>query len=228
MRACLDNLGITRIDLLVLTHWDMDHVGGTSAVFGRVTRALIGPTDGSPAAAIGTQLAESGADVSQASQGLTGRLGDLGWEVLWPRARLGSVQPGNDASVTMRFKGVGTCAAGCLSSLFLGDLGDRPQALMAAANRIGRVDVVKVAHHGSADQNPGLYAALHATVGVIGVGLDNGYGHPTDKLLGILADVGTLPTRTDLEGMALLSPGPGGSVSVWTEHPLPADRVRAH
>jgi competence protein ComEC len=228
LRRCLDELGVGRIDLLVLTHWDMDHVGGTSAVFGRVTRAMIGPPDGSPAAAIGGQLADNGAAVSQVSQGLSGRLGELGWEVLWPKARLGSVEPGNDASVTMRFTGVGACATGCLSSLFLGDLGDRPQALMMAANRIGPVDVVKVAHHGSADQNPGLYSALHATVGVIGVGLDNTYGHPTDKLLRILADNGTLPTRTDFEGMTLLSAAPDGGVSVWTEHPLPAGKALSH
>ena len=228
LRHCLDELRIGRIDLLVLTHWDMDHVGGSSAVFGRVTRAIIGPTDGSPAATIGGQLADNGAAVSQVSQGLSGVLGELGWEVLWPRARLGSVAPGNDASVTLRFTGVGACTAGCLSSLFLGDLGNRPQALMMAANRIGRIDVVKVAHHGSADQNPALYAALHATVGVIGVGADNGYGHPTDLLLGILADTGTLPTRTDLEGMVLLAPAPGGSVTVWTEHPLPAPNMVSH
>jgi competence protein ComEC len=38
---------------------------------------------------------------------------------------------------------------GACRRLFLGDLGNRPQALMMAANRIGTVDVVKVAHHGS-------------------------------------------------------------------------------
>lgn len=228
LRRCLDELGISRIDLLVLTHWDMDHVGGTSAVFGRVALAMIGPTDGSPASAIGGELAESGAAVSQVSQGLSGRLGELGWEVLWPPAQRGSVQPGNDASVTVRFTGVGACAEGCLSSLFLGDLGNRPQALMMAVNRIGRVDVVKVAHHGSADQNPRLYAALQAKVGVIGVGTDNGYGHPTATLLGILADTGTLSTRTDLEGMALVSPAQGGSVSVWTERAPPDGTAQSH
>jgi competence protein ComEC len=228
LRRCLDQLGIGRIDLLVLTHWDIDHVGGTSAVFGRVTRAMIGPTDGSGASAIGGQLADNGAAVSQVSQGLSGQLGELGWEVLWPRARLGSVEPGNDASVTVRFTGLGACVSGCLSSLFLGDLGDRPQALMMTANRIGPVDVVKVAHHGSADQNPKLYAALHAAVGVIGVGLDNSYGHPTKKLLGFLADNGTVPTRTDLSGMVMLSPAPGGGVSVWTEHPLPVGEALSH
>ena len=228
LRRCLDDLGIGRIDLLVLTHWDIDHVGGTSAVFGRVTRAMIGPTDDSPAAAIGRQLADNGAAVSEVSQGLTGVLGELGWEVLWPRARLGSLAPGNDASVTMRFTPIGACTTGCLSSIFLGDLGKRPQTLMMAANRIGPVDVVKVAHHGSADQNPALYAALHATVGIIGVGSDNGYGHPTDLLLAILAENRTSPTRTDLEGMALLAPAPGGGVTVWTEQPMPAGKTLSH
>ncbi|MES2095082.1 MAG: ComEC/Rec2 family competence protein [Actinomycetota bacterium] len=217
LRRCIETLGIGRIDLLVLSHWDMDHVGGTSAVVGRVTQAMVGPADGAMAAGIGGELAANGAVVSQVGQGLSGRLGELRWEVLWPRARLGSVPPGNDASVTIRFTGVGTCSTGCLSSLFLGDLGNRPQAVMKAANRLGRVDVVKVAHHGSADQNSGLYAALRATVGLIGVGLGNGYGHPTDTLLRILAGVGTLPIRTDLEGMALLSPTAAGTVDVWTE-----------
>ncbi len=226
LRRCLDTLGVDRIDLLVLTHWDSDHVGGTSAVFGRVTRAMIGPSDGSPASVIGDRLAKSGALVSQVSQGDSGQLGELGWEVLWPRARLGSVAPGNDSSVTVRFVGVGTCAAGCLTAIFLGDLGNRPQALLMAANRIGRVDVVKVAHHGSADQNPALYLALRATVGIIGVGIGNGYGHPTAKLLGMLAEAGTLPTRTDLAGMVLMSPLPNGSVRIWTEHPPPTGSTR--
>jgi competence protein ComEC len=144
-------------------------------------------------------------------------LGELRWEVLWPRSPLAGVQPGNDASVTLRFRGAGSCASGCLRSIFLGDLGDEPQARMAAANRIGQVDVVKVAHHGSADQNENLYGKLHATVGLIGVGADNTYGHPTDRLLGILARGGTTATRTDLDGMILVSPRPDGTMTVWTE-----------
>jgi competence protein ComEC len=151
---------------------------------------------------------------------VNGRLGELKWEVLWPRSPLRGVLPGNDASVTLRFTGAGDCAAGCLSSIFLGDLGREPQALLMAANSLGGTDVVKVAHHGSSDQNPRLYANLDATIGLIGVGADNGYGHPTDSLLHVLADQGTLAVRTDIQGMALLSPRPDGTVSVWTEHPL--------
>ena len=224
LTRCLDALGIDRVNLLVLTHYDLDHVGGTGAVIGRVDRAMIGPRSDAGDERLARQLADSGAVVGQVSRGLTGMLGELRWEVLWPPSPLAGVQPGNDASVTMRFHGTGACASGCLSSLFLGDLGNEPQARMMAVNRIGRVDVVKVAHHGSADQNESLYVKLRATVGLIGVGADNTYGHPTDKLLGILARVGTAAERTDLDGMILVSPRPNGTMTVWTERSPPSGR----
>ena len=223
LARCLSTLGIDRIDLLILSHYDLDHVGGTSAVFGRVDRAMTGPPADANDERLAKQLSESGATVQRVSKGLTGGLGELRWEVLWPRAKLGAVEPGNDASVTVRFSGVGQCASGCLSAIFLGDLGNRPQALMMAANRIGHVDVVKVAHHGSADQNDRLYAKLSASVGLVGVGIDNGYGHPTDKLLDILAGVGTLAARTDLQGMILVSPRVEGGASVWSERTVVHD-----
>lgn len=219
LKHCLDTLGIGRLDLLVLTHYDIDHVGGAAAVLGRVDSVLVGPPDGSPASELAEGFAKNGAIVSEVSQGVSGLLGDLRWDVLWPRSPLRGVLPGNDASVTLRFAGAGGCTSGCLSSIFLGDLGREPQALLMAANRLGRADVVKVAHHGSSDQNPRLYAVLAAKIGLIGVGADNGYGHPTDSLLRVLAEQGTLAVRSDIQGMALLSPRPDGTVSVWTEHP---------
>jgi competence protein ComEC len=63
-----------------------------------------------------------------------------------------------------------------------------------------------------------MYERAHAIVGVIGVGADNTYGHPTARLLGMLAAVGTTALRTDRQGLILLSPGSkSGTVSVWTE-----------
>jgi competence protein ComEC len=217
LTRCLDDLGIGRIDLLVLSHYDLDHVGGTAAVIGRVDRALVGPSADAEDDRLLAALVAGGAVVERASRGLTGTLGELRFSVLWPRARLGTVEPGNDASITVAFDGVGRCAAGCLGSMFLGDLGERAQALVLAAGTLPRVDVVKVAHHGSADQSPRLYERLAATVGVISVGAGNDYGHPTDRLLDELAAVGTVAERTDLAGLVLLSPGPDGTVSVWTE-----------
>jgi competence protein ComEC len=134
LATCLQRLGIRHIDLLILSHYDLDHVGGTSAVFGMVTRAMIGPTADANDERLAEQLATHGAKVEHVSQGLTGSLGELGWRVLWPKNHLGGVSPGNDASVTVRFDGVGRCADGCLSAVFLGDLGEQPQGLVLAAN----------------------------------------------------------------------------------------------
>jgi competence protein ComEC len=223
LQRCLDELGITHIDLLVLTHYDLDHVGGVSAVYGKVTRAIIGPPSDPGDTRIANELRANGAEVDQVARGETGVLGELRWDVLWPPPR--GVEPGNPASVTVQVTGIGTCARGCLSGILLGDLGEESQARLLGTGQVTAVDVVKVAHHGSGDQSARLYEKLRATVGLIGVGAENDYGHPTAKLLGILAAVGTRPLRTDLDGLTLIAPGDRpGEVRVWTEKPEDVQR----
>jgi len=218
MSACLADLGVTRIDLLVLTHYDLDHAGGAPALFGLVTDALIGPSSGADDDYLVAQLAASGARISEGSIGMRGVLGDLSWRILWPVLPLRGVEPGNDASITIAFD----CARGCLSSLYLGDLGEHPQERVNAASPIPRVDVVKVAHHGSADQSPQTYIRAAATVALIGVGAENSYGHPTQRALDFLAAAGTRVFRTDLDGLILLSPGARpGEVRAWTARAPP-------
>ena len=216
---CLDTLGIHHIDLLVLTHYDLDHVGGTESVIGEVDDVLVGPVSDDSDLALRQRLTDGGARVEQATRGMRGRLGDLDWQVLWPPVRQGDLEPGNDSSVTIAT----SCASGCLSGLFLGDLGESAQSRLLALGPLPRVDVVKVAHHGSADQDADTYAQARATIGAIGVGLDNGYGHPTQKLLDILASTGTMVVRTDLDGLCLLGPGTDpGTVAVWMQKHVPA------
>jgi competence protein ComEC len=143
-------------------------------------------------------------------------LGELGWEVVWPPPR--GVEPGNEASIVLDVRPVGACTLGCLSGVLLGDIGQESQTRLLAAAHLGRVDVVKVAHHGSADQSTHLYETLRATVGLIGVGAENTYGHPTEELLGILSAVGTAATRSDVDGLVLVAPADrSGEVSVWTQ-----------
>ncbi|MBX3100066.1 MAG: ComEC/Rec2 family competence protein [Salinibacterium sp.] len=206
---CLSELGIDRVDVLVLTHWDKDHVGGVDAMVGRADRVLVGPADGNSERVI-ADLVAGGAAVEHARQGLSGVLGSLDWRVVWPPTRMVGIEPGNPASVTIMVD----CVSGCLSAVFLGDLGEAAQERLP---HIGHVDVVKVSHHGSADQSEAFYRELGATVGIIGVGADNGYGHPTDRLLDILGSAGTVAERTDLHGLILVSSGDSpGAVSVWT------------
>lgn len=214
LAACLDQLGIGRIQLLVLTHYDLDHVGGVSAVLGRADEVIVGPTSDPGDEAIHRELAAAGARVRQVSRGERGALGALQWRVLWPPST--GVEPGNPASVTLLVRPGPGCA--CLSGVFLGDLGEESQTRLLAADPPGRVDVVKVAHHGSADQAPRLYESVQAAVGLIGVGADNDYGHPTPSLLDVLGAVGTSAYRTDLHGLVLVAPGAEpGEVRVWTE-----------
>lgn len=211
LTSCLEDLGVGRIDLLVLTHFDLDHVGGADAVVGRVDRVLTGPTDGGADVRLLTTLEAGGAAVERVQAGDRGVLGSLTWDVVWPPPS--GVLPGNPASVTLRW----SCASGCLSALMLGDLGAESQVRLMGREAPAPVDVVKVSHHGSADQAAELYDRLRASVGLIGVGADNGYGHPTDSLLGILAAAGTTALRTDLDGLILVAPGAGpGEIEVWT------------
>ncbi len=218
LERCMAELGIERIDVLVLTHYDLDHVGGSAAVVGRVDTVLVGPSGDPADDRLHAQFAAAGARVHQVSRGASGLLGELRWNVLWPPQRLIGFEPGNPASVTVEFSGVGECASGCLSSIFLGDLGRDAQNRLLAAEPVDAVDVVKVAHHGSADQSERMYSRLGAIVGVIGVGADNGYGHPTQALLAMLAASGTAALRTDTSGMILLAPGvEPGTVRVWTQ-----------
>ena len=182
-------------------------------MIGRVDTALVGIPENADDERLHEALAAGGAEVRGAARGDTGTLGELRWEILWPVRGSPVLQTGNPGSVTIGFDGRG------IRSLFLGDLGEESQASLRRISAPGQVDVVKVAHHGSGDQSPELYADLRATVGLISVGRENGYGHPTDKVLDILATAGTLALRTDQQGMVVVAPAPegGGALTVWSE-----------
>jgi competence protein ComEC len=67
------------------------------------------------------------------------------------------------------------------------------------------VDVLKVAHHGSAD--PGLRALLdrlHPAVAAIEVGAHNPYGHPSPSTIAALRSVPRV-VRTDRDGTVRLT-----------------------
>lgn len=222
LAGCLDTLGVGRIDLLVLTHFDHDHAGGTEAVLGRVDSVLVGPTGRAADDAVVAALRANGADVVDATTGTWGVLGAHRWRVLWPVP--GTLQAGNAASVTLALDPWDGCEPRCLSALLLGDLGAREQDRLVASGAVGAVDVVKVSHHGSADQSAELYRRADATVALIGVGIDNGYGHPTDEVLAILGETAGSVARSDRDGLVLLEPDAGG-VAVWRQRVHPGEHV---
>jgi competence protein ComEC len=216
LRECLAVLGVGDIDLLVLTHFDVDHAGGYASLVGRVDTVLHGPTDGSADEAILREFVRGGAVLHSASRGLTGRLGRLDWRVLWPNAATPR-EPGNPSSVVLSLTAGTSCDATCITGLNLGDLPGPEQSLVLSLGGVASLDVVKVSHHGSRDQNADLYRRIRAPVSLIGVGADNEYGHPTRETLDILAGLGSTTLRSDLHGIVLVSRSETGELRVWRE-----------
>jgi len=216
LRGCLAQTGVSHIDLLVLTHFDLDHVGGTSAVVGRVGTVLHGPVVEDDERRMLADLAGAGATLRDAGAGMAGSLGQARWRVLWPDADPVVFPSGNDASVVLEISG-----GDVPRSLLLGDLGAVSQRMLLSSGRVrGTYAVVKVAHHGSGDQEPELYAAARAPVALIGVGADNDYGHPRTETLDFLDAVGSRALRTDERGLILLGERED-ELLVWSEKSPP-------
>ncbi|WP_329165836.1 ComEC/Rec2 family competence protein [Streptomyces sp. NBC_01267] len=206
---CLRELGVTRIPLLLLTHFHADHVAGLPGVLrGRAvgtieTTNLQDPQDQS--ASVRRAAAAAHIPVVRAGPGEQRRIGQLGWQVLWPPAGPAPVPDGpNDASVTLLVHAAG------LTLLLPGDLEPPAQeALLRAYPALPPVDVLKVAHHGSAYQDPGLLRAVHPRLALISCGQDNPYGHPAPRTVAALRAGGATVLRTDTDGsIAVTGTGP--------------------
>lgn len=211
LRECLARLGVTHIDQLVLTHFDLDHTGGAPAVLGRTTQVLHAPPAQASDTRLIAELVAAGARACTAAAGERGHLGDAAWRVLWPRASGHAYREGNDASVVIEMEVAG------LRAILLGDLGAGAQRALLASNLLaGPYDVVKVAHHGSADQAPALYARIAPVLAVFTVGADNTFGHPRAAALRALAATGATLARTDESGLILLSRA-GTELRIWRE-----------
>ncbi|WP_405218370.1 ComEC/Rec2 family competence protein [Agrococcus sp. Ld7] len=206
VRRCLSTLGVQRVDLLVLTHFDADHAGGASALVGRTGMLVHGPLD-DRAVRVVQELATGGAATQEARRGDAWQVGEMRVEALWP---VGDPAPGNDASVAVAID----LPDDGLELLVLGDLGAEAQSQLLRRG-LPAAAIVVVAHHGSADQLPALYRRVGASVGLIGVGV-NDYGHPTEAALRLLRDVGTVSLRTDELGIIALAVDEQG-VRVWSE-----------
>ncbi|UWF76676.1 MULTISPECIES: ComEC/Rec2 family competence protein [Microbacterium] len=221
LSACLSALGIARIDVLVLTHFDLDHAGGVDAVRGRVGAVLHGPFGSADDERLIAGLTAAGAVATHGAAGMSGTLGEASWRVLWPVRDSRAFPPGNDASVVVEIGG-----GEVPRTLLLGDLSASPQRMLLSSGRLrGPYDIVKVAHHGSADQEPALYQEARGRVALFSAGAGNDYGHPRAEALATAASLGSRVLRTDLQGRILLALE-DGALAVWAErqaeqHPSP-------
>ncbi|MFC8447821.1 ComEC/Rec2 family competence protein [Kitasatospora sp. NPDC057223] len=239
--TCLRGLGITRVPLLLLTHFHADHVEGVPGVLrGRAVGAVEATTLDEPpgeAARVRGWVAAAGLPLLRAVRGEHRTAGPLlSWDVLWPAGPPGPASPTappvrpvlpapgpNNASVALLATvGRGGGPGGALRIALLGDLEPPAQAALTARSVPGPVDVLKVAHHGSANQDWSLTTAWRPRLALVSCGRDNPYGHPAPRTLDRLRALGATVLRTDLAGdVAILGDTPATLAAATHPHDRP-------
>jgi competence protein ComEC len=212
---CLAMLGVDHIDLLVITHFDKDHVGGWTAVIDRVSEVWIGDFTSDKELTLVQEMSDRGPLVRQVSRGHNAVVGGYELLVVWPTTTP-LAAPGNDSSVVILATPGPECPT-CLSGIYLGDLGEQAQRILDARETLPTVDIVKVSHHGSRDQYPALYRGLLARVGLIGVGKTNSYGHPHKDIIEIVEESGVV-LRSDRDGLVTLHRSETDGIVKWSEY----------
>jgi len=184
----LENLGVERLGAVVITHDQADHSGGLPEILERVdVDRLVHGAGALPSYCRDAPCPEAGT----VRAGETIRAGRLRLDVLWPPSGSPSAATSdpNSRSLVLR------AGIGGFDALLTGDA-----EAEAAPVDPGVVDVLKVAHHGSADPGlPALLARASPDLAIVSVG-ENGYGHPTAQTLTALAQEGVPVRRTDADG----------------------------
>lgn len=208
--------GVQRLEALVLTHPDLDHIGGATAVLASFPVLQIVdpavPAGKTPYVALLEEAERRGIPWRGA-----GQVGRLAWDgveltVLHPLAGGGGLVGGdtesNDASVVM--------------SLTFGDFdalltGDAPAAVErhVLPGVSATLELLKVGHHGSRTSTaPELLAHARPRVALISVGRRNRFGHPATEVLARLDEHGVEVRRTDREGTLAVRARRDGSFTV--------------
>jgi competence protein ComEC len=195
--AALRRAGVRRLDVLVMTHDSLDHIGGVTDILRRFPVGVVlhppDPVDGwNPAArAAIVAVGEAGVPVREIRAGSRVAFGRWRLRVLSPAGRRPVGADPNPYGL------VALASAGPLDALLTADA--ESDALSPLVT--GSVDVLKVSHHGSED--PGLPAELtrlRPRVALISAGEANQFRHPRPQTLAALAAQRVSVWRTDLSG----------------------------
>ena len=208
-------LGVRALDRLVLSHDDLDHVGGADSVRAALpVRAVLG--------SLPTQhrfMTASGIAAQSCTAGLAWEWDEVRFEVLHPaNASAASTAGGDDnrASCVLRIDGRHG------SALLTGDI-DRftEQRLLRQGAQV-RADVVVVPHHGSRSSSSAAFVrATQARVALVSSGYRNRFNHPHPEVVSRWQAAGAEVWRTDAAGALRVELGAAGvRVDGWRrQHP---------
>lgn len=190
-------LGVRRLELLILSHPDLDHIGGAPYLLGNLP---VGAVMGGGGVRGTRVFAESAAEAAARGvpwrtvhAGEEWRLGGLTLSIHHPTGTEPADTPPNERSVVF------TLRWGEFEALFTGDVSAAVE--LEILPRLGPVELLKVGHHGSRTSTASaLLDRVRPEVSVISVGRRNRFGHPAPEVLSRLSELGGPVMRTDLLG----------------------------
>ena len=204
----LRSAGVRSIDMLVLSHEDVDHLGGALTVLEALEVQALASSI-SRAHPLNTLAAAR----SRCAAGTRWEWDGVRFEFLHPQPGWESARRNNQSCVLR-------VAAGGTAMLLTGDIERAAEEELRERIVASRTDVVLVPHHGSRTSSGDEFiAALAPRWAVVPVGYRNRFGHPAREVLERYARAGVRVLRTDRDGAVhvLLKPG---SIRVEAERSL--------
>ncbi len=176
------------IDLLIVSHPDLDHIGGFPSVMERfLIGALVDPgieVETTAWQRLTEILNQESIKRIIARRGMKIYLGQAELDILFPDRDVSDVNP-NDGSIVARLN------YGETNYLFMGDASEKIEKyLIFLDGKNLKADVLKVGHHGSKTGTAIEFASLVSPrYAIIQAGLDNRYGHPHEEVISTLKKI---------------------------------------
>ncbi len=212
----LRSQGVQRLDLVIATHADVDHIGGMDDVIEAfeidtylMASMPVGlePTTKSYFRVL-QALERRSVSITEAEPGMVYALGEAEVEILGP-AR--DFEDSNNMSVVCRI------CYGKRRFLFMGDAEKEAEAALIETGQALSADVIKIGHHGSnTSTTSALLDAVTPRYALITCGLDNPYNHPHPDTMNALAERRIASYRSDLCGTIVVRCD-GESITFETE-----------